>query len=146
MVFEIPLFAGTLLKNVVLLRRPDGCFFYLLNKFLTHFLSPFFVVAGLFLTDSADSLKRAWFYCRKCHANIKSEKSVAKCGCKRTAVRMIEKDSRNGTRIQKKRHNNGADKVRQIFQNVTNNLKKLLGRQQAKKNTRATKILNFHRN
>ncbi len=33
---------------------------------------------GLFMTDSADSAKRAWFYCRKCHANIKSEKQARK--------------------------------------------------------------------
>ncbi len=34
------------------------------------------VLAGLFMTDSADSAKRAWFYCRKCHANIKHELQV----------------------------------------------------------------------
>ena len=38
-----------------------------------------FSFLGLFLTDSADSLKRAWFYCRKCHANVASEKHVNKC-------------------------------------------------------------------
>jgi len=66
---------------------------------------------GLFLTDSADACKRAWFYCRKCHANIKSEKAVTKCGCKRTAVRMAEiKDFRNASKHATKKRHNGADK------------------------------------
>ena len=69
-----------------------------------------FFWAGLFLTDNADACKRAWFYCRKCHSHVKNEKAVTKCSCKRTAVRMAEKDYRNASRMQKKRHN-GADKV-----------------------------------
>lgn len=60
------------------------------------------------MTDSADSAKRAWFYCRKCHANISSEKQVTKCECKRTAVRHVEM-TRAGTR--KKRSNNVVDQV-----------------------------------
>uniref|UniRef100_A0A0K2UBH4 Slowpoke [Drosophila melanogaster] n=1 Tax=Lepeophtheirus salmonis TaxID=72036 RepID=A0A0K2UBH4_LEPSM len=44
---------------------------------------------GLFITDSADSVKRAWYYCRKCHASIKNERQVTKCPCKRTAVRLL---------------------------------------------------------
>ena len=84
---------------------------------------------GLFLTDSADSLKRAWFYCRKCHANIKSEKAVAKCGCKRTAVRMVEKDHRHPAKIPKKY--SGADKVpilrpTKSFSHTSNAVAKLL--------------------
>ena len=74
---------------------------------LSHWHLP---ISGLFLTDSADSLKRAWFYCRKCHANISSEKAVNKCGCKRTAVRMMDKDFRHATRL-KKGKNNHPDKV-----------------------------------
>ena len=71
-----------------------------------------FYFVGLFLTDSADACKRAWFYCRKCHANIKSEKAVTKCGCKRTAVRMAEiKDFRNASKHATKKRHNGADKV-----------------------------------
>ena len=71
-----------------------------------------FLSVGLFLTDSADACKRAWFFCRKCHANIKSEKAVTKCGCKRTAVRMAEiKDFRSASRMQTKKRHNGADKV-----------------------------------
>ena len=56
---------------------------------------------GLFITVSADAVKRAWFYCRKCHANIRNENQVSKCQCKRTAVR-LEKDYRKGSRIRRK--------------------------------------------
>jgi len=42
------------------------------------FIFLFLLLQGLFMTDSADSAKRAWFYCRKCHANIKSEKQVGR--------------------------------------------------------------------
>lgn len=83
---------------------------------------------GLFMTDSADSAKRAWFYCRKCHANIKSEKQVgrdifnfwrrarfgeldfqvSKCDCKRTAVRNLER-VKAGTK--RRKNNNIVDQV-----------------------------------
>lgn len=53
---------------------------------------------GLFMTDSADCAKRAWFYCRKCHANIKSERQVVKCDCKRTAVRQLEQSRASNRR------------------------------------------------
>ena len=39
------------------------------------------------MTDSPDSVKRAWFYCRKCHESVKDEKMVVKCECKRSAAR-----------------------------------------------------------
>ena len=42
------------------------------------------------MTDSPDSVKRAWFYCRKCHESVADEKMVVKCECKRSAVRQLE--------------------------------------------------------
>ena len=48
------------------------------------------------MTDSPDSVKRAWFYCRKCHESVMDEKMVVKCECKRSAVRQLEQ-SRTGT-------------------------------------------------
>ncbi|XP_059098255.1 calcium-activated potassium channel slowpoke-like isoform X2 [Tigriopus californicus] len=66
---------------------------------------------GLFMTDSADSAKRAWFYCRKCHANIKSETEVTKCDCKRTAVRHLEKGGRSGTIHRRKNKHNIVEEI-----------------------------------
>lgn len=70
---------------------------------------------GLFITASADDAKRAWFYCKKCHANITTERQVSKCECKRTAVR-LEKDYRKGTRIRRK--NKMADEVKSSCMSV----------------------------
>ena len=44
-------------------------------------------VAGIFLTESAESAKRAWFYCRECHKNVKSELQIQNCPCKKNATR-----------------------------------------------------------
>eukprot|EP00095_Tigriopus_kingsejongensis_P012668 maker-scaffold22_size673200-snap-gene-1.19 protein:Tk12668 transcript:maker-scaffold22_size673200-snap-gene-1.19-mRNA-1 annotation:"calcium-activated potassium channel" len=66
---------------------------------------------GLFLTESADFAKRAWFYCRKCHANIKSETQVTKCECKRTAVRHLERGGRSATILRRKNKHNLIDQI-----------------------------------
>ncbi|XP_022656001.1 calcium-activated potassium channel slowpoke-like isoform X4 [Varroa destructor] len=37
---------------------------------------------GFFIAQSADEVKRAWFYCKHCHEDIKDEKLIKKCKCK----------------------------------------------------------------
>lgn len=37
---------------------------------------------GFFIAQSADEVKRAWFYCKNCHEDIKDEKLIKKCKCK----------------------------------------------------------------
>ena len=54
-----------------------------------------FLFSGIFLTESADSAKRAWFFCRECHKNVKSELQIQTCPCKKNATRLLE---HNGTR------------------------------------------------
>ena len=51
------------------------------------------------MTDSPDSVKRAWFYCRKCHEGVKDEKMVVKCECKRSAVRQLEQNRSSTVRM-----------------------------------------------
>ncbi|XP_047741352.1 calcium-activated potassium channel slowpoke [Hyalella azteca] len=37
---------------------------------------------GFFIAQSADEVKRAWYYCRACHDDIKDETLIKKCKCK----------------------------------------------------------------
>ncbi|XP_011268323.1 calcium-activated potassium channel slowpoke isoform X3 [Camponotus floridanus] len=37
---------------------------------------------GFFIAQSADEVKRAWFYCKACHDDIKDETLIKKCKCK----------------------------------------------------------------
>ncbi|XP_014605528.1 calcium-activated potassium channel slowpoke isoform X3 [Polistes fuscatus] len=37
---------------------------------------------GFFIAQSADEVKRAWFYCKACHDEIKDETLIKKCKCK----------------------------------------------------------------
>jgi potassium large conductance calcium-activated channel subfamily M alpha protein 1 len=37
---------------------------------------------GFFVAQSADEVKRAWFYCKACHDDIKDETLIKKCKCK----------------------------------------------------------------
>ncbi|CAG0884286.1 unnamed protein product [Cyprideis torosa] len=37
---------------------------------------------GFFIAQSADEVKRAWFYCKNCHDDIKDETLIKKCKCK----------------------------------------------------------------
>ncbi|XP_018573844.1 calcium-activated potassium channel slowpoke isoform X3 [Anoplophora glabripennis] len=41
---------------------------------------------GFFIAQSADEVKRAWFYCKACHEEIKDETLIKKCKCKNLAV------------------------------------------------------------
>ncbi|GFR06305.1 calcium-activated potassium channel slowpoke [Trichonephila clavata] len=37
---------------------------------------------GFFMAQSADEVKRAWYYCKHCHEDVKDEKLIKKCKCK----------------------------------------------------------------
>jgi len=37
---------------------------------------------GFFIAQSAEEVKRAWFYCKACHEGIKDETQIKKCKCK----------------------------------------------------------------
>ncbi|XP_017143708.1 calcium-activated potassium channel slowpoke isoform X33 [Drosophila miranda] len=41
---------------------------------------------GFFIAQSADEVKRAWFYCKACHEDIKDETLIKKCKCKNLTV------------------------------------------------------------
>ncbi|XP_033148992.1 calcium-activated potassium channel slowpoke isoform X34 [Drosophila busckii] len=50
---------------------------------------------GFFIAQSADEVKRAWFYCKACHEDIKDETLIKKCKCKNFLNRNIRRP--NGT-------------------------------------------------
>ncbi|XP_054706428.1 calcium-activated potassium channel slowpoke-like [Uloborus diversus] len=37
---------------------------------------------GFFIAQSADEVKRVWFYCKTCHEDVKDDKQIKKCKCK----------------------------------------------------------------
>ncbi|XP_063705820.1 calcium-activated potassium channel slowpoke isoform X11 [Culicoides brevitarsis] len=41
---------------------------------------------GFFIAQSADEVKRAWFYCKACHDDIRDETLIKKCKCKNLAA------------------------------------------------------------
>merc|ERR1719220_3465248 len=41
---------------------------------------------GFFIAQSAEEVKRAWFYCKACHEDIKDENLIKKCKCKNLAT------------------------------------------------------------
>ncbi|KAL6422510.1 hypothetical protein ACFW04_010646 [Cataglyphis niger] len=41
---------------------------------------------GFFIAQSADEVKRAWFYCKACHDDIKDETLIKKCKCKNCEI------------------------------------------------------------
>ncbi|XP_024872670.1 calcium-activated potassium channel slo isoform X37 [Temnothorax americanus] len=41
---------------------------------------------GFFIAQSADEVKRAWFYCKACHDEIKDETLIKKCKCKNCEI------------------------------------------------------------
>ena len=45
---------------------------------------------GLFITNSSDAVKRAWFFCRVCHENIVKVEDIKKCACKKLAKTRYE--------------------------------------------------------
>ncbi|XP_025162354.1 calcium-activated potassium channel slowpoke isoform X35 [Harpegnathos saltator] len=52
---------------------------------------------GFFIAQSADEVKRAWFYCKVCHEDIKDETLIKKCKCKNCEISR-ERDDPNAMR------------------------------------------------
>ncbi|XP_046593846.1 calcium-activated potassium channel slowpoke isoform X31 [Neodiprion lecontei] len=52
---------------------------------------------GFFIAQSADEVKRAWFYCKACHDDIKDETLIKKCKCKNCEISR-ERDDLNAMR------------------------------------------------
>ncbi|XP_033609660.1 calcium-activated potassium channel slowpoke isoform X16 [Cryptotermes secundus] len=48
---------------------------------------------GFFIAQSADEVKRAWFYCKACHEDIKDETLIKKCKCKNCEAGREKEDS-----------------------------------------------------
>ncbi|XP_025017113.1 calcium-activated potassium channel slowpoke isoform X2 [Tetranychus urticae] len=59
---------------------------------------------GFFIAQSADEVKRALWYCKVCHEDVKDEKMIKKCKCKnlgaifKKGVRVVQAVSNNPTR------------------------------------------------
>ncbi|XP_065372398.1 calcium-activated potassium channel slowpoke isoform X17 [Calliphora vicina] len=47
---------------------------------------------GFFIAQSADEVKRAWFYCKACHEDIKDETLIKKCKCKNCDIARDRED------------------------------------------------------
>ncbi|KAK9884602.1 hypothetical protein WA026_007442 [Henosepilachna vigintioctopunctata] len=45
---------------------------------------------GFFIAQSADEVKRAWFFCKACHDDIKDETLIKKCKCKNCDINRHE--------------------------------------------------------
>ncbi|XP_036144729.1 calcium-activated potassium channel slowpoke isoform X37 [Monomorium pharaonis] len=52
---------------------------------------------GFFIAQSADEVKRAWFYCKACHDDIRDETLIKKCKCKNCEISR-ERDDPNAMR------------------------------------------------
>jgi len=61
---------------------------------------------GLFITESSDAAKRAWFFCRVCHETLVDMTKIRKCSCKRLAKARYEYYSES-----KEVHCNGYDRA-----------------------------------
>lgn len=53
---------------------------------------------GFFIAQSADEVKRVWYYCKNCHEDVRDEKQIKKCKCKNitSAATVLP---RNGNRV-----------------------------------------------
>ncbi|GFR21705.1 calcium-activated potassium channel slowpoke, partial [Trichonephila clavata] len=52
---------------------------------------------GFFIAQSADEVKRVWYYCKNCHEDVRDEKQIKKCKCKNPpAISVVP--PRNGNR------------------------------------------------
>ncbi|XP_037026961.1 calcium-activated potassium channel slowpoke isoform X36 [Bradysia coprophila] len=60
---------------------------------------------GFFIAQSADEVKRAWFYCKACHDDIKDETLIKKCKCKNCD---ITRDREDINLINRNRRTNGG--------------------------------------
>merc|ERR1719244_2599915 len=41
---------------------------------------------GFFIAQSAEEVKRAWYYCKACHEDVKNENQIKKCKCKNLPI------------------------------------------------------------
>ncbi|XP_076251013.1 calcium-activated potassium channel slo isoform X11 [Rhynchophorus ferrugineus] len=73
---------------------------------------------GFFIAQSADEVKRAWFYCKACHEDIKDETLIKKCKCKNLAHR--NQNHRNST-IPAMNMVNSTKQVNKVKPNITRN-------------------------
>ncbi|XP_076348972.1 calcium-activated potassium channel slowpoke-like isoform X2 [Tachypleus tridentatus] len=55
---------------------------------------------GFFIAQSADEVKRAWYYCKNCHEDIKDEKLIKKCKCKNSEMIKEEQNTSNQLQFQ----------------------------------------------
>ncbi|KAK7601146.1 hypothetical protein V9T40_008587 [Parthenolecanium corni] len=58
---------------------------------------------GFFIAQSADEVKRAWFYCKACHEDFRDETLIKKCKCKNCDSK--DKDDHNSKKNQKLMYN-----------------------------------------
>jgi len=78
---------------------------------------------GLFITASSDAAKRAWFYCRVCHENIRDVEDIKKCSCKKLAKARFEYFS-TGQENMDHRNGNGAGFARRAQDKQMEGLRK----------------------
>ncbi|XP_060801711.1 calcium-activated potassium channel slowpoke isoform X4 [Amyelois transitella] len=60
---------------------------------------------GFFIAQSADEVKRAWYYCKACHEDIKDETLIKKCKCKNCE---IARERGEDTSLINRNHRNAA--------------------------------------
>ncbi|XP_045494348.1 calcium-activated potassium channel slowpoke isoform X10 [Colias croceus] len=61
---------------------------------------------GFFIAQSADEVKRAWFYCKACHEDIKDETLIKKCKCKNCSE--VARDRGEDISLINRNHRNAA--------------------------------------
>ncbi|XP_012159496.1 calcium-activated potassium channel slowpoke isoform X9 [Ceratitis capitata] len=78
---------------------------------------------GFFIAQSADEVKRAWFYCKACHEDIKDETLIKKCKCKNFI-------NRNGRRTNGTGNGSTGLHMNSIAAKQVNKVKPTINRQQ----------------
>ncbi|XP_062702883.1 calcium-activated potassium channel slowpoke isoform X37 [Aedes albopictus] len=69
---------------------------------------------GFFIAQSADEVKRAWFYCKACHDDIKDETLIKKCKCKN----LINRNRRSTVLTDSNQMLNSTKQVNKVKPNV----------------------------
>ncbi|XP_065083165.1 calcium-activated potassium channel slowpoke isoform X18 [Ochlerotatus camptorhynchus] len=69
---------------------------------------------GFFIAQSADEVKRAWFYCKACHDDIKDETLIKKCKCKN----LINRNRRSTALTDSNQILNSTKQVNKVKPNV----------------------------
>ncbi|XP_046392573.1 calcium-activated potassium channel slowpoke isoform X30 [Ischnura elegans] len=76
---------------------------------------------GFFIAQSADEVKRAWFYCKACHDEIKDETLIKKCKCKNCEPIRDREDPMLGNRNNQRNNQvmvNSTKQVNKVKPNV----------------------------